>query len=145
MRRLFLTLAIFAYFQAANCIRPTKPNVYATDINETIRELKLLHGIIRIETTNFDSLAYRKGTKAAGLLQLTPIAVKEANRLTGKKYKLKDRFNVKKSIEIFHILQTKKNPKANIKKGAFLWVSGHTSSKNSYANYYVKTVLKHVQ
>lgn len=46
-----------------------------------------------------------------GCLQITPIAIKEANRILGREeYTLSDRFNRARSIEVFNVIQGFYNP-----------------------------------
>lgn len=67
-----------------------------------------------------------------GVLQLTPIYVKEVNRiLKSNKYKLSDRFNRNKSIEMFNIIQSHYNPNKSISKAIKLH---NPRSKQSYKN-----------
>lgn len=49
-----------------------------------------------------------------GILQITPIYVKEANRLSGKNFTLDDRYSVEKSLEMFSIIQNHYNPDKDI-------------------------------
>jgi len=52
---------------------------------------------------------------AVGVLQITPIYVKEANNIVGYvKYTLEDRKSVEKSIEMFNIVQGKHNKEKSI-------------------------------
>lgn len=56
-------------------------------------------------------------TKDAGLFQITPIYVKDANRIVGEeRYSLQDRFSPDKSHEMFSIVQAHYNPGKNIDK-----------------------------
>lgn len=56
-------------------------------------------------------------TNDAGVLQLTPIYVKEANRVLGEnKFTLADRFDKYKSIEMFSIINEKYNPERSFYK-----------------------------
>ena len=53
-----------------------------------------------------------------GCLQLTPIFLAEANEIIGQKgyYKLEDRFDREKSIEIFNVINAYHNPHRDIEK-----------------------------
>lgn len=62
-----------------------------------------------------DPLAIGK-TQDVGILQITPIYVKEANRLSGKGFTLEDRTSVEKSMEMFNIIQDYWNPDKDIAK-----------------------------
>jgi hypothetical protein len=59
--------------------------------------------------------------KSEGILQITPIYVKEANRILGKsEYTLHDRRNPLKSHEMFLVVQNYHNPKKDVKKAVIL-------------------------
>ena len=52
-----------------------------------------------------------------GVLQITPIYVEEVNRILGKNvYNLEDRYSKEKSLEMFEIIQTYRNPQRDINK-----------------------------
>jgi hypothetical protein len=63
--------------------------------------LRLFRAISFVESHN-DSLAYNKITEATGIVQITPILLKDYNRRTGKHYKLKDCYSPKISRIIFN-------------------------------------------
>ena len=57
-----------------------------------------------------------------GILQITPICVREVNRILGMQvYALSDRYSVKKSLEMFDIIQAHKNPQLDIRLAAKIW------------------------
>jgi len=57
-----------------------------------------------------------------GILQITPICVREVNRILGMQaYALSDRYSVKKSLEMFNIIQHHKNPQLDIHLAAKIW------------------------
>ena len=59
--------------------------------------------------------------ESEGILQITPIYVKEANRILGKsKYTLYDRRNPLKSHEMFLVVQNYHNPEKDVKKAVKL-------------------------
>ncbi len=63
--------------------------------------------------------------KSEGILQLTPIYVKEANRILGKsEYTLHDRRNPLKSHEMFLVVQNYHNPQKDVKKAVILHNKG---------------------
>lgn len=71
-----------------------------------------MESIAMIESTN-DTLVVNE--KAVGYLQITPIYVREVNRIlamsgSDKRYTLEDRTSKRKSIEMFHIHQNYHNP-----------------------------------
>lgn len=77
-----------------------------------------------------------------GILQLSPIAVRECNNILGKKkYTYKDRYNPEKSKEMWWIIQGHHNPNGDIEHAIRLWKGGPKYTKRSTERYYRK-VLK---
>lgn len=74
-----------------------------------------IQALIQVESEGKENAI---GTKNdVGVLQITPVFVKEVNRILGKKkYSLKCRKNKKKSLEMFNILQAHYNPDKDIEK-----------------------------
>lgn len=73
-----------------------------------------VEALINIESGG-DVMALNKRSGAAGVLQLMPIYVKEVNRLLGDDiYTLNCRFDYRKSISMFYIIQNKYNPNRDI-------------------------------
>jgi len=63
--------------------------------------------------------------ESEGILQITPIYVKEANRILGRsEYTLHDRRNTLKSHEMFLVVQNYHNPKKDVKKAVILHNKG---------------------
>lgn len=98
---------------------------------------KLVEAFIQVESEG-NNRAVNKVSGATGCLQLIPIQVKEANRLLGRnKYKLSDRTDRAKSIEIFHLIMRHKNPGYDIHLACKIWnprgkLSYHTKVVNKY-------------
>lgn len=70
----------------------------------------------------------------AGFLQISKICVAECNRINKQrgiktKYTLKDRFNHKKSVEMFYIIQSYYNPKNDLDYAILLWNQGCSITK----------------
>jgi hypothetical protein len=61
---------------------------------------KLIYAIGMVET-KFDTLAYNPVEQAVGYFQIRPIRLKDYNKRTGSKYKMKDMFNYEISEKIF--------------------------------------------
>lgn len=110
--------SIFLFRKSSPVKVATKP-VAKPVITKSLEEInweKLTNSIIFIESTNNDS-AINIGN-CVGCLQISPIYVKEVNRILkikhfNKTYKLSDRYNRIKSIEMFNIVQDYRNPKHN--------------------------------
>lgn len=65
--------------------------------------------------SEFDSTICREDTNAGGILQLTPIYIKEVNRLLGyDKWVIDDRLDPTKSFQIFEDMMSYKNPSRDI-------------------------------
>lgn len=66
---------------------------------------KLIDAIIYVESRG-NTLAHNISEDAVGCLQIRPIMLREVNRLLGfQKYKLNDRWNKTKSIEMFNVIK----------------------------------------
>lgn len=89
----------------------------------------LINAFIEVESNGVDS-AINKKSGAVGCLQIMPILIDEANRLSGyEKYTLNDRFNRVKSKEIFYLIMDNKNPKYDLHLACKIW---NPRSKLSY-------------
>ena len=100
------------------------------------REL-IINSIIQIESENNNIT--RNGDNI-GILQIRPIMVYEINRILGyKKYKLKDRFDPIKSIEMFKIYTNHHTPDWNLELVARRWNGGCNGEyKKKTLSYYLK-------
>ena len=97
--------------------KPTKAktvNIHkATTASKWARTLERL---VLVESGG-DPTARNTATDAVGILQIRPMYVNEVNRIVGKqRYTLADRYSVKKSIEMFQIIQEYYNPQHSIEK-----------------------------
>ena len=64
-----------------------------------------------------------------GYLRIRPILVRECNNIlkeqkSNKRYAMNDRYNKKKSIEMFYLIQDKYNPSHNMEKAICIWNAG---------------------
>ena len=83
-------------------------------IESTLSEWEIMKLAIIKKESEFNPLAVGK-TEAWGLFQITPIYVKEVNRILGEeKYSHEDAFNPEKSMEMFSIMQNHHNPEKDI-------------------------------
>ena len=79
----------------------------------------LTQALIRVESRG-DTLAVGK-TRDLGALQITPIYVEDVNRILGEeRYTLEDRKSLKKSVEMFNVLQGHYNSEQDIAKAIHL-------------------------
>lgn len=94
---------------------------------------QLISAIIAVESKG-DEKAVSANGKCCGILQITPILVKEVNQIVGEqRYKLEDRFDREKSIEMFYIMQSTHNPSHDIRKAVAIW---------NRAGWYYRKVMK---
>lgn len=91
------------------------------------RKLKILFAIYEVEHPNNAEEARLAKVRedAVGVLQIRPVAVTEANNISGyTKYYLSDRLDSLKSVEMFFTIQDFWNPDYNIYKAAMIWNGG---------------------
>ncbi len=108
----------------------------------------VIEAIIQVESSGRADAVDKSG-KSCGILQITPELVRDCNRIlklrdSKKRYTLADRFNVKKSKEMFHLYQSFYNPTSNVEFGIRLWNGGSGHSKRATQKYYekVKRLMK---
>ncbi len=78
-------------------------------------------------------------------MQITPILVADCNeilkqRKSTKRYQLSDRLDVKKSKEMFLLIQSWYNPKNNVEKAIRSWNGGVNYSVKHTQRYYEKVM-----
>lgn len=106
----------------------------------------IIKAIAMVESTNNPKAIGRGGS--VGLLQITPVLVRECNNIlkekkSTKRYSLKDRLDSTKSVEMFILYQEKYNPSRNIEKAIRLWNGGPRYSVKGTQRYFNK-VRKHL-
>lgn len=134
-KNILVTNCIFFIINVTLLIINIKPNNTSSDIissnkithkiiydtiRSTIDKSKLVEAFIQVESTGNNN-AVNKYSKASGCLQLMPIMVEDANRISGKNYSLDDRFDRNKSIEMFHIIMEYYNPTYDLHYACKLW------------------------
>ena len=82
---------------------------------------------------------------SCGAMQITPIMVKECNRIlrqrgSSKRYTLRDRFSVDKSKEMFLLIQSHSNPSNNVEQAIRAWNGGPRYSTRRTQKYYDKVM-----
>jgi len=127
MRKCLLTLICALFTIQAVCPVSNKLDlVYA----KRLLHINRLINMIAFVESGHDVKCVNLKENAVGLLQIRPIMVKEVNRILGKnKFKLSDRFDKDKSIEMFKIYQKYYNPNFEYQKAAYLWNGGSNYSK----------------
>jgi len=106
----------------------------------------VMDAIIQVESKG-NPKAHNKNGDCAGILQITPGLVKQCNawlkaKKSKKRYTLSDRYNVKKSKEMFVMVQSYYNKSNNVEKAIRIWNGGPGYSVSSTNGYY-KKVMKH--
>ena len=124
-KMIFLTLLLLVSLQA-----------YSFSWGRTIK------AIARVES-NFNEKAVNG--IYVGYLQISPVLVKDCNRILGqkgskKRYTLNDRYNKQKSIEMFITIQSFYNPKNSIEHAIRLWNGGPNYSVKRTQGYYNKVM-----
>ena len=82
---------------------------------------------------------------SVGAMQITPLLVMECNailrsRKSKRRFKLSDRFSVKKSKEMFLLIQSKYNPLNNIEKAIRSWNGGIRYSVSRTQRYFERVM-----
>tara|TARA_R110000803_G_scaffold49809_3_gene103604 strand:- start:1647 stop:2141 length:495 start_codon:yes stop_codon:yes gene_type:complete len=140
MKKVILLLAISPVF-----VSSITPEPIQVSYEETIVEVKrkdiqldsptptdLIDALILVESRGNDSAIgdrHLVGNEAVGALQIRPIMVREVNRilkLQGKiqRFKLKDRFDRQKSINMFIVWKKWHHPNSDLEKIARNWNGG---------------------
>lgn len=107
---------------------------------------RVINAIIQVESKG-DANAHNVVGDCAGIMQITPIVVKQCNiwlkdQKSNKRYTLKDRYNVQKSKEMFVMIQEHYNPSHDVEKAIRLWNGGPGYSVKATNGYY-KKVMKY--
>ena len=107
---------------------------------------KIMNAIIQVESRG-NAKAHNANEDCIGILQITPILVKQCNiwlknQKSSKRYTLKDRYDVGKSKEMFIMIQEHYNPSHNVEKAIRLWNGGPNYSLKKTNGYY-KKVMKY--
>lgn len=102
----------------------------------------LMDAITQVESEG-DSRAV--SGQSCGAMQITPILVKDCNAILKKRgekkrYTLNDRFNIKKSREMFVLIMSHYNPTNNIERAIRLWNGGVKYTRKGTQNYYKKVM-----
>ena len=107
----------------------------------------LIESIMKIES-DFVPNIISKNKQCVGILQITPIVIKDCNRILKQsnsdvRYTLNDRLDKNKSVEIFNIIQSYYNPSKDIEKAIRLWNGGSGYSKTKTERYYQKVIKEY--
>ena len=100
----------------------------------------IMDAIIQVESEG-DRLA--KSGNQVGAMQIKPILVKECNRIlelqnSKKRFALNDRYSIRKSKEMFLVIQSFYNTKNDVEYAIRSWNGGHNYSQRATQRYYEK-------
>lgn len=106
----------------------------------------VINAIIEVESEG-NAMAVDKSGKSCGSMQITPVMVKECNRIlslrkSSLRYTMKDRFSVSKSKEMFLLYQSFYNPKNDVEMAIRSWNGGINYTKKGTQKYYLKVMSK---
>ena len=109
-----------------------------------VTEADLINALIHVESRGNDSAIgdrHLVGNEAVGALQIRPIMVREVNRIlklkkSDKRFKLSDRFDRKKTIEMFLVWKNYHHPEGDFEKIARNWNGGPKGYKKSRTEKY---------
>ena len=104
----------------------------------------VMDAIIQVES---DGNPRAVSGNSVGVMQITPVLVKECNDIlkkqkSNKRYTLDDRYSVEKSKEMFLLIQKYFNPENNIEKAIRSWNGGMKYSIRATNKYYKKVLAK---
>lgn len=111
------------------CIAPTLPPYEVIPESEPLYKYGLRDPIARAVASyesNMDPYAVNPHSGASGLMQITPVMIKEVNNICMKldlpnRYTWKDAFDPDKSVEIWYIVQNYHNPDYDLARACQLW------------------------
>lgn len=109
-----------------------------------VTEADLINALIHVESRGNDSAIgdrHLVGNEAVGALQIRPIMVREVNRIlklkkSDKRFKLSDRFDREKTIEMFLVWKNHHHPEGDFEKIARNWNGGPKGYKKSRTEKY---------
>ena len=104
----------------------------------------VMDAIIQVES---DGNPRAVSGNSVGVMQITPVLVKECNDIlkkqkSNKRYTLDDRYSVEKSKEMFLLIQKYFNPENNVEKAIRSWNGGMKYSVKATNKYYKKVLAK---
>ena len=132
------------------CYEETIIEIKSKSIPNVVTDGDLLDALIFIESRGNDSAIgdrHLVGNEAVGALQIRPIMVREVNRIlkiqkSDKRFKLSDRFNRQKTIEMFYVWKNFHHKDSDFEKIARNWNGGPKGYKLRNTERYWKKVQK---
>jgi hypothetical protein len=156
MRKVMILLAapLFISTQSSEpievCYEETIIQLKPKDVQVALSERDLVSALILVESRGNDSAIGDRhivGGEAVGALQIRPVMVREVNRIlkiqkSDKRFKLKDRFDRDKTLEMFHIWKNFHHKDSDFETIARNWNGGPKGYKNSRTLKYWNKVQK---
>ena len=132
------------------CYEETTIQLESKDIQMALSERDLVSALILVESRGNDSAIGDRhivGGEAVGALQIRPIMVREVNRIlkiqkSDKRFKLKDRFDRDKTLEMFYIWKNFHHKDSDFEKIARNWNGGPSGYKKGRTEKYWVKVQK---
>ena len=132
------------------CYEETIIQLKPKDVQVALSERDLVSALILVESRGNDSAIGDRhivGGEAVGALQIRPVMVREVNRIlkiqkSDKRFKLKDRFDRDKTLEMFHIWKNFHHKDSDFEKIARNWNGGPKGYKNPRTEKYWNKVQK---
>src|SRR6056300_1361736 len=121
------------------CYEETTIELEPKSVQVVVSERDLVSALILVESRGNDSAIGDRhivGGEAVGALQIRPIMVREVNRIlkiqkSDKRFKLSDRYDREKTIEMFYIWKNFHHKDSDFEKIARNWNGGPKGYKNS--------------
>lgn len=120
VKKTILIITIILTFTSSEVEKLTTEEAKAVEVEPVVEEAKddwkiMVEALIQVES---EGNPYAIGkTRDVGILQITPIYVREVNRILGaERYTLSHRTEVDKSLEMFEVYQGHHNPSKSIEK-----------------------------
>jgi hypothetical protein len=153
MRKILRTVFMLIFASLSLMINAQNNENVAQEKNSTENAVKkfdwgpLMKAIIYVESGGNPRAI---GGNSVGILQITPVCVKQCNILlqrkkSKKRYTLNDRYSIEKSKEMFIMIQEEYNPEHNIEKAIRMWNGGPGYKIKSTNGYYKKVMARYKQ
>jgi len=113
-----------------------------------IERTELIQALIMVESSGNNS-AYNEKEDAVGCLQIRRVMVKDVNRILkqqgkDKQFKLKDRWDCDKAVEIFETYTNYYHPEADNETIARVWNGGPKGHEKQSTKQYWDKVQRHI-
>lgn len=144
MKKILIAVSIaISGFAIGYFVKPVNTEVIIEKIQEpsSLSEWQIMELAIYKTESEFNPLAVGK-TNDWGIAQITPIYVKEVNRILGEdRYIHEDAFNPQKSHEMLNIMQNYHNPSNDIDKA----IASHNPTASSAYSVKVRKAMESIR